>query len=380
MLYEKVDGVNFKTIDLFHPVNLPEMEVAAIEVMRSGQIANGSKVSELEQAFAAFLGRENIVSTDDLTSALTLALSLAGVKAGDEVATMAFSCMQSNSPIALLGARPVWIDIDPTTMSMSLEDLTTKLKPSVKAVMLYHVGGYPADSIRIAALCRERGIPLIEDCNNAIGAVLDHHPIGFFGDYSVFSLYPNRQINGIDGGILVTPDSATAEQARRLRRYGINSITFRDVRGEINPKSDIPKIGWSAALNNLNSAVALSQFDTLSTRIEKTKLVASRLANALVDLSWIRLVKPVVGGEPAFWGFLILTEYRDALIEYLKARGIKSSILHHRNDCYTGFGSLSEDLPGTTLVMSQFLAIPCGWWLNDSQVEYVINQLYEFKA
>lgn len=372
--------MNAATIDLFHPVHLPEMEAAALDVMRSGQIASGRKVSELEQAFAALAGRECTVSTNDLTSAVTMALHLAGVRAGDEVATIAFSCLQSNSPIARLKARPVWIDIDPTTISMSVADLAAKLKPSVKAVMLYHIAGYPADTVRIAALCRNLGIPLIEDCNNAIGATLDNCPVGVHGEYAVYSLYPTRQINGIDGGMLATPDAATAARATRLRRYGLDTQTFRDSRGEIDPESDVPEIGWSATLNNLNAAVALSQFDTLSGRTARTRVIATRLASALCCLHRLRIVEKVSGAIPAFWGFLVLSEQRDTLLEHLKAQGIKSSIFHQRNDWYTGFGTPRVDLPGTAVVMAQILALPCGWWLTDSQVDYLIHRLYEFNA
>jgi len=366
------------TIDLFHPVRLPEMEAVALEVLRSGQIASGPKVAALEHAFSAIAGREHIVSTNDLTSAVLLALHLAGVRAGDEVATVAFSCLQSNSPIARLRATPVWIDIDPERMSMSVEDLAAKLRPSVKAVMVYHIAGYPSDTHRIAALCGERGIPLIEDCNNALGATLDSRPVGTVGDYAVYSLYPNRQINGIDGGMLATPDAATAARATRLRRFGVDGSSFRDVRGEINPESDVPEIGWSAALNNLNAAVALSQLNTFAERTKRTIAVADKLANALGNLNKLRPVCPVRSAMPAFWGFLVLSEHRDELLMHLKAHGIKSSIFHQRNDWYTGFGTPRAELPGTEWAMNQLLALPCGWWLTDDQITNLITQVTEF--
>ncbi|WP_374537089.1 DegT/DnrJ/EryC1/StrS family aminotransferase [Chitinimonas taiwanensis] len=368
------------TIDLFHPVHLYEMEVAALEVLRSGQIASGPKVPELERAFSALSGREHIVSTNDLTSAVTLALHLAGVRAGDDVATIAFSCLQSNSPIARLGARPVWIDIDPDTMSMSLKDLEAKITPSVKAVMLYHIAGYPSDANRISALCRKRGIPLIEDCNNAIGALIDGRPVGTVGEYAVYSLYPNRQINGIDGGMLAVPDAAIAARATRLRRFGVDALSFRDARGEINPGSDVSEVGWSCALSNLNAAVALSQLDTLPDRAERTREVATLMASQLSGLRRLWPVQPVPGGVPAFWGFLLLSEHRDAFLKHLKAYGIKSSIFHHRNDWYSGFGEPRANLPGTELVMSKLLAIPCGWWLTNSQVNEIISRVSEFDA
>lgn len=372
--------MNAPTIDLFHPVHLPEMEAAALDVLRSGQIASGPKLVELEQAFTTVTGREHIVSTNDLTSAVLLALHLAGVRAGDEVATVAFSCLQSNSPIAHLGARPVWIDIDPATMSMSVEDLAAKLMPSVKAVMVYHVAGYPADTARIAVICRNRGIPLIEDCNNAIGAMLDGRPVGVMGDFAVYSLYPNRQINGIDGGMLATPDAATAARATRLRRFGIDAQSFRDTRGEINPESDVCEIGWSAALSHLNAAVALAQLKTLEERMARTQVVAARLSEGLRGLHRLHPVRPVAGAMPAFWGLFVQSEQRDALHAHLKAHGVKPSILHQRNDWYSGFGTPRADLPGTAIVMDQILALPCGWWLTDAQIDDLLRRVSEFDA
>lgn len=377
---ERVETMSLSTIDLFHPVRMPEMEAAALEVLRSGQIASGPKVAALEHAFSAIAGREHIVSTNDLTSAVMLALYLAGVRAGDEVAIVAFSCLQSNSPIVRLGARPVWIDIDPITMSMSVEDLAAKLRPSLKAVMVYHIAGYPSDAKRVATLCRKRGIPLIEDCNNALGATVDGRPVGVVGEYAVYSLYPNRQINGIDGGMMAAPDAATAARATRLRRFGVDAPSFRDARGEISPNSDVPEIGWSSALNNLNAAVALSQLNTLSERTNRTKATVTHLAAALTGLRRMRLVKPIPGAISACWGFLVLSEYRDAMLEHLKAHGIKSSSLHQRNDWYTGFGTPRADLPGTQLVMDQIIALPCGYWLTDAQINEIIFQVKEFDA
>lgn len=367
-------------IELFHPVCLAEMETAALEVLRSGQISSGSYVGALELAFAKVAGREHIVSTNDFSSAMLLALYLAGVRAGDEVATIAFSCLQSNSPIANLGARPVWIDIDPATMSMSVEDLAAKLTQSVKAVIVYHIAGYPSETESIAKLCSERGIALIEDCNNAIGAELGGRPVGLIGDYAVYSLYPNRQINGVDGGLLATPDLASAERATRLRRFGIDAHTFRDARGEINKNSDVSEIGWSFALNNLNAAIALSQLNTLSNRIKHTRSVADLLTSALGGLSKIRVVQHIKNAIPAFWGFFILCEQRDALLDYLKSHRIKSSVFHHRNDLYTGFGTPRADLPGTELVVNQLLALPCGWWMTKDQVRELIFFVTEFDS
>jgi dTDP-4-amino-4,6-dideoxygalactose transaminase len=160
----------------------------------------------------------------------------------------------------------------------------------------------------------------------------------------------------------------------------VDGAFFRDARGEINPESDVPEIGWSAALNNLNAAVALSQLKTLSDRMARTFDVAGHLSAALSGLRRLQPVRPVRSATPAFWGFLVLSENRDELLMNLKAQGIKSSIFHQRNDLYTGFGTPRAELPGTELAMNQLLALPCGWWLTDNQINDLICRVSEFYA
>jgi perosamine synthetase len=375
------DGANDMTtspIELFHPVLLPEMEDAALSVLRSGNIASGPKVAEFERAFSKIVARKHLVATSDMTSAMTLALHLAGVKAGDEVATLAFSCLSSNAPIARLGARALWVDMDPVTLSMSVSDLANRLTVCVKAVAVYHVAGYPADIQAIAALCKERGIALIEDCNNAIGATTEGRPLGAHGDYSIYSLYPNRQVNGLDGGVLATPDAATATRASRLRRFGIDAGSFRDARGEINPLSDVGEIGWAASLGQINAAVALEQLGTLAARLERTSANAAKLASALQGLPGLQVVASTNGNTSAYWGFGVLVEQRDSLLARLKSRGIKASVLHQRTDSYSGFGTGPALLPGTAVVMGQFLALPCGWWIRDEDLQEIVGEVKAF--
>ena len=354
------------------------MEAIALEILRSGQIANGPAVQQFESEFERAVARPHAVSTSDMTGAITLALHLAGVGSGDEVATLAFSCLSSNSPIAKLGATPVWIDVEPITMAMSVEDLQRKLTPRTKAVMMYHVAGYPGPAAAVAELCRGRGITFIEDCNNAIGAEIKGQRVGQDGDYAVYSLYPNRQINGIDGGILVCGTGTDAARARALRRFGIHGSTFRDSRGEINPHSDVPEMGWSIALNQLNAAVAASQLPTLPVRLQRTQDVGRQLQAKIRSIAALTVVD-TPDGRPAFWGCLLLAEHRDALLAHLKSNRIQASILHHRNDDYSGFGTARAQLPGTDRVMASLIAVPSGWWLSEDEVDGIVNCLAEFR-
>lgn len=361
------------TIPLFYPVRTAAMEQTALEVIRSGQIAAGPAVDQFERAFGQYVGRDHLVTTNDMTSALVLALRLAGVKPGEGVATIAFSCLSTNSAIAMAGAKAIWVDMNPATMSMCPDDLVRKLTPDTKAVLLYHVAGYPAQVAAIAAICRKRGIRLIEDCNNALGAKVHGQPVGHDGQFAVYSFYPNRQINGLEGGALACPDAESARHAKRLRRFGVDYTNFRDVRGEINACSDVPEIGLSASFSQLNAAVAYSQLPTLAERQSKVLDNAKHLSSLLNGVAGIRLVEAVPGATPAYWCLLLHADQRDQLLAVLKGQGISCSVLHHRNDSYSGFNSQSQDMPGTGYAMEHLLALPCGWWLDNDQINRIAS-------
>ncbi len=366
-----------RSIPLFDGRATPAMAQAALRILQSGQIAAGPLVGEFEARLAGRLGRDHVVCTDDMTSALTLSLRLACVQPGDDVLTLAFNCLSSNTPIALAGARPIWVDIDPMTAAMSVEDVRRALTPRTRALVLYHVAGHPGPADELATLCSERGLALIEDCNNALGAARHGQPVGRQGAYAVHSFYPNRQVNALDGGALCCPDDATRRRAIRLRRFGIDLSTFRDERGEINPSSDVPEIGWSASISQLHAAVGLSSLEDLDERLARVRAHARMLAEGLAGLEGLRVVRPIEGARPVYWGFLVLARDRDRRLAGLKRRGVQASILHQRNDTYSGFQATRRELPGTDEFMSQVMALPCGWWLDDVDIRAVIDAVRE---
>lgn len=353
-----------------------EAQVAASAVMASGQIASGPLVAEFESVISSLIKRNHVVAISDMTAALVLALHLSGVGPEDEVMTIAFSCMSSNSPISRVGAKVKWVDLDPDTATISLDDLASAVTPQTKALFVYHVAGYPAPMAEISAFCQAHRITLIEDCNAALGATDNRgRQVGTTGDFSVYSFYPNRLVSAIEGAALVCPNAETAERARRLRRYGVDTATFRDKRGEINPISDIPEVGWSANLSQLHSAVGLATARTAMARLARVQEIAQELHAATAKASDFRPVRPIQGAVPSYWVFLLLAKNRDRLQQHLLAHGIKTTQLHQRNDVYSGFHAERRALRGTDQLMDQVLALPCGWWLTDDDLYRLIGAL-----
>ena len=354
-------------------------EAAALEalapVMKSGQLAGGPNVAALESALAAYLQRPNVVALGDMTHALALALQLAGVGPGDDVLTLAYNCMSSNSAIAQVGATPVWIDIDAETATLSVADSEAAITSRTKALVVYHVAGYPAPLHLLRAFCDRHGIALIEDANNALAATLAGRPIGTFGDFAVFSFYANRQVNGIDGAVLVCPDAATAIEARRLRRFGIDTASFRDARGEISARSDIPRVGMSSPLNHVQATMALAHLRTLDDRIARNRHNVETLTTRLAGVEGLVPIQWAAEAQPAFWSWLVRCADRDGMLDKLKARGVQCSKLHQPNDVYSGFSSRTRALPGTARLMDEILALPCGWWLGPQDLQRLCEEI-----
>ena len=347
---------------------LPETAIGSLEVpFRAGQLASGPAVTQLETTIETRFPGRHAVAVGDMTNALAMTLRLAGVRQGDEVLSLAFNCMSSNSAITMTGAQVAWVDVDPGTASFDIDHARRQITSRTRAVVVYHVSGYPADLAAIRQLCDDHGRPLVEEATNAFGASVANQPVGTGGDFAVFSLYANRQINAIDGGIVLCARAEDAEHARRLRRFGIDTARFRDADGEIDPFLDVPEIGMSSSLNNVHATLALASLADVQERIARSRRNVALLTDATRDLPLISIT-PVAGAQPVYWTWLVRTTDRDTRMRALKARDVQCSKLHYPNQHYSGFGVAAGNLPGTDILQRDMLAIPCGWWLDVSDI------------
>jgi dTDP-4-amino-4,6-dideoxygalactose transaminase len=350
---------------------LPDTALSALDAtFRAGQLAAGAAVTQLERAIETRFPGHHAVAVGDMTNALAMTLRLAGVRQGDEVLTLAFNCMSSNSAIILAGAKVAWVDVDPATAAFDVDHARSRITARTRAVVVYHVSGYPADLAAIRRLCDDHALPLIEDANNAFGASIADRTVGTVGDFAVFSLYANRQINAIDGGIVLCARADHAEHARRLRRFGIDTARFRDADGEIDPLLDVSEIGMSSSLTNVHATLALGSLANVDARIARSRRNVALLTEATRDLP-LTPIAALGGAQPVYWTWLIRLADRDTVMRALKARGVQCSKLHFPNHHYTGFDVPAVALPGTDILQRNMLAIPCGWWLDEADIAHL---------
>jgi Predicted pyridoxal phosphate-dependent enzyme apparently involved in regulation of cell wall biogenesis len=351
-----------------------EQDLAA--VLHSGQIANGPLVTEFETQLASFLSTPFVTSAGDVSSALMVALLSCGVTANDEVLTSPLACLATTMPVRALHATVRWCDVNPQTGNIDPSSISARITPRTRAILVYHWAGYPADLEAIYKIAHERGLPVIEDANEALGAQWKGRPIGSTGaEATVFSFHPIRHINTIDGAAITFSTEALFNVGRWTKRYGIHQPSFRDKLGEINPESDICRPGINSYMNQVSAAVGIAQMRYLKSIVSQHVANARLLDSAFQDVNGIEPVRPLANAQPSPWVYTILVDRRDDLMHALRARGIECSRVHFRNDRYTVFGRSDVELPGVESFAARSLCIPCGWWVTPTDIECIVDAI-----
>ena len=340
-------------------------------VADSGWYVLGPSVRDFEAAFARYVGVDHAVGVANGTDAIALALRALGVGAGQRVLTVANAGCPGSAAIAQVGAQVNWVDVDEQRLTLAPDALAQALAAGpVAAVIATHLYGQMADMPAIAALCRQAGVPLIEDCAQAHGAALDGRRAGRWGLLASFSFYPTKNLGALgDGGAVVTGDAALAERLRALRQYGWVRKYEVTVAG-----------GANSRLDELQAAVLLAKLPHLDAANARRRAIAARYSAALADLP-LRC-PPAPGAGHAMHLYVVRTPRRAALQAHLAARGIASDVHYPVADHLQPIWAHRQPphLPVTEAACAQVLSLPCYPGLGDAQVDAVIDSVRCFFA
>ena len=357
-------------VPLFRTHIPPRVEVLIGETLRSGYIAQGTKVAEFETRLGAFLGAPQICSASESSAAITLALYAAGVRPGDEVIVSPMSCLATTMPIANLFARPVWCDIDPATGMLDPARAAAFVTERTRALLAYHWSGNVADLKALREFTRAHGIKLIADASEAFGAEHAGRRLGApEADYTIYSFAAVRHITSGEGAAIVVADAEDFERTKRLRRYGIDPASFRLANGDLNPASDIAVAGFNYAMNNIDATLAIAQLEHAEPIIDRYRNNGRYYGAELAGVPGLSLLRETAQTTSAYWTYSLRVERRADLMRKLHEQGIGCQRLHLRNDRYTCFAASrrAEPLPGVDAFDLDNLSIPCGWWVTDEQ-------------
>ena len=349
-----------------------ELREAVDRVMSSQRFVLGDEGRELENTLAAYCETKHAIGCASGSDALLLALMALDVKAGDEVITTPFSFFATAACVARLGARPVFVDIDPETYNLDPARIADAITPRTKAIMPVHLYGQCAPMDPILELGQRRGIPVIEDAAQAIGATDNGRRAGSMGAMGCFSFYPTKNLGGAgDGGMITTNDDALAARLRRLRAHG-GSTEYQH-----------EEVGINSRLDELQAAVLRVKFPSLDRwsdeRAQKAKRYTELLNNANLSFS---LTTPQVrpDGRHIFHQYVIrVPGHRDGLMDHLKAHGVGSKVYYpiplHRQECFSYLGYKEGAFPQSEAAARETTALPAYPELTDEQQVYVVETI-----
>lgn len=348
---------------------------AVVGVLRSGRLALGPWAAEFERRLAAYVGVRHGVAVNSGTSALHLIVRALGLGPGDEVLVPSFTFAASVNAILYEGATPVFVEIEPETYNLCVEDAERKINARTKALMVVDVYGHPAAWDAITRLARAHGLKVIDDSCEALGAEYRGRKVGGFGDAAAFAFYPNKQITTGEGGMILTDSDELAALCRSMRNQG---------RGEMGSWLEHDRLGYNYRLDEMSAALGCSQMGRLEEFLARREAVARAYIERLAHCPWLRtqVVSPHVRMS---WFVYVVTLAegfdRDFVIRELEAGGVPArayfSPVHLQKYIRERPGSEVPPLPVTESVAARTLALPFHNDLTPAQLDHVSARLLE---
>lgn len=346
-----------------------------LEVLSSGNLSLGPKYQEFEKKFAQKIGTKYACAVSSGTAGLHLAMIAAGIGPGDEVITSPFSFIASANCILYVGAKPVFVDIDPVTYNMDPLKMEEKITSKTKAILVVHIFGQSADMSKILKIAKKHNLKIIEDACESVCAKYDSKNIGTFGESAVFAFYPNKQMTTGEGGMLVTNDKKIYNLCSSLRNQG---------RSENMQWLDHKYLGYNYRMDEMSAALGLAQLEELDYMIDQRRKIANLYGKYLSNYAEIVETPKVVSGNVHTWFVYVVRIKnqkikRDKVISELAIMGISTKPYLpsvHLFDFYKKkFKYKKGDFPISEMVSAASLALPLYIGLKEDDIRYISNKV-----
>ena len=363
--------VPFLDLKAQYRVLAPEIKDAVGDVLESAQFVGGPYVENFEQEFASYIGARYAVGVSSGTSALELALKVAGIGPGDEVLVPANTFFATAEAVSNVGASPVFTDVDATSFHLDVNSAERMITSRTRAIIPVHLYGRAMDLRRTAEFADAYHLRIIEDAAQAHGSAYNGAKVGAAGRLTCFSFYPGKNLGAYgDAGAVTTNDYGEAHRLRLLRDHGSPAKYQHSV------------IGTNARLDSIQAAILSIKLCQLDQWNQLRRKHAARMASALADSPVVPPEIPI-DGEHVFHLFVVRTPQRNALRRYVRANGIGSGIHYpvplHLTEAYQQLGYPGKNsLPVAEQVAEEILSLPMYAELTDEQIEYTIDTILNF--
>lgn len=371
-------------IPVFKPSYGKEEFEAVKKVMRSGWVGLGPKTQEFEDLFAKYIGAKYAVALNSCTAALHLAMLVMDIKGG-EALTTPITFVSTNHAILYNNASPIFCDVEPDTLNISVDEIEKNLTKNTKAIVTVHYGGHSCDMDPILKLAKSRGIKVIEDAAHGCGGEYRGRKIGTLGDIACFSFHAVKNLATGEGGMITTNDQKIYERLKKMRWLGINKGTWdREISDKhSNAKKyswyyDVEEVGFKCHLNDIPAAIGIIQLKKLDKMNDKRRELSFRYNELLKGVGDIEI--PVIKeyAKSAHHNYVIKTEKRDGLNTYLQEKGISTGVHYIPNHHYRMYKICKADCPIVENVWKKLLTLPLYLDLSFKQQDIVVKNIREF--
>lgn len=347
-----------------------EIDAAVKGALDKHEFILGDEVKNFEEDFADFCEAKHCVGVASGTDALFLSLHALGVGAGDEVITTPHSFVSTSTSISMLGATPVFSDIDPKTFNIDPKKIEASITPRTKVILPVHLYGQPADMDEIKSIAQKHNLKILEDACQAHGARHKGRRVGGLGDIAVFSFYPSKNLGAYgDGGAVVTNSDELAGKVRFLRDFGRTQKDLFQI------------IGFNSRLDTIQAAILRVKLKHLEEWGEKRRKNAE-LYNKLLGGTSVAIPTVADYAEPVFHQYVIRVRDRNALMEYLGEKKIPTLVHYpvpiHLQPVYKGLGHKKGDFPAAESAVDEILSLPIFPELEEEEIKYIAGSIIEF--
>lgn len=353
-----------------HELLAEELEEAIRKVLLSGRYVLGENVEKLEREIAKLCGTKYAVGVNSGTDALILSLHALNIGRGDKVITSPFSFVASAESIVIVGARPVFVDIDPETFNISPDLIEEAIDKRTRAILPVHLFGQSCDMTTICKIAEEHDLAIIEDSAQAIGALHKGKPVCSFGDVGCLSFYPTKNLGAVgDGGMILTSEEALYKKLRLLRCHGGQDYTF-------------DFLGTNSRLDEIQAVVLLTKLPHLSEWTQERRRNAQLYLQLLSDVEEIKLPKEADGNFHVYHQFTIRAKDREELKSFLRKEGVQTMVYYpvplHCQPAFSSLGYKKGDFPQAEKAADEVLSLPVYAGLKEEQIIRVANAIRKF--
>jgi len=355
---------------MFKPYVNDRAAALVVDVLRSGWVGEGPRVKEFEQRLGNRVGARYPVAVNSGTTALHMAVQLAGVQPGDEVITTAQTMLATTTAVLMAGARPVYADVEYGTGNLAVDDIRRRVTERTRAILAVDWGGYPCDWDAIKAVVSARGLALIEDAAHSLGATYKGVPVGAVAPFTCFSFQAIKHLTTGDGGMVCVPTQDAYERASRMRWFGIDRARRTpSVLGE--PEWNVTELGYKYHMNDVAAALGLGNLEDLDAILERRRTIVARYRESLAGVPGVTLFERHPDRQSADWLFSIHVPRREQFCRMMAAQGITTSVVHLRIDRNAICGGERPDLPELARFTETHVSLPLHPYLTDEEVQRV---------